>query len=136
MGPFVEAGRQRLICVDDAHGSPEQQCPRWIAGYCRGRNLRFTHSCWCAHKERPTEKARYKLVPARLLGRQFGVHRLSPLPVPPEVPDHIRGLSLLSFVSVDVSNANRPLRGPVELSCSFPLGGHRVTDGSQTSTHV
>jgi len=66
--PFVEAGRERLICVDDAHGSPQQQCPRWIAGYCRGRNLRFTHSCWCAHRERPTEKARYKLVAVDLAG--------------------------------------------------------------------
>lgn len=60
--PFVEAGSERRICVDDAHGSPEQQCPRWIAGYCRGRNLRYTHSCWCSHKERPTERARFRLV--------------------------------------------------------------------------
>lgn len=60
--PFVEGGQTRTITVDDAHGSPSQACPRWIAGYCRGRNLRFTHSCWCSHKARPTEKAKYKLV--------------------------------------------------------------------------
>lgn len=66
--PFVEAGKERLICVDDAHGSPEQRCPRWIAGYCRGRNLRYTHSCWCSHQARPTEQARYRLVEVDLWG--------------------------------------------------------------------
>lgn len=66
--PFVEGGKERRICVDDAHGSPEQQCPRWIAGYCRGRNLRYTHSCWCSHKARPTEGARYKLLKVSLDG--------------------------------------------------------------------
>lgn len=66
--PFVEAGKERVICVDDAHGSPEQRCPRWIAGYCRGRNLRYTHSCWCSHQARPTEEARYRLVEVDLCG--------------------------------------------------------------------
>mmetsp|Transcript_50943 Transcript_50943/g.162995 ORF Transcript_50943/g.162995 Transcript_50943/m.162995 type:complete len:1120 (+) Transcript_50943:53-3412(+) len=66
--PFVEGGKERRICVDDAHGSPGQQCPRWIAGYCRGRNLRYTHSCWCSHKARPTEGARYKLLKVSLDG--------------------------------------------------------------------
>jgi len=60
--PFIENGQKRTITVDDAHGSPCQECPRWIAGYCRGRNLRFTHSCWCSHKARPTEIAKYKMV--------------------------------------------------------------------------
>jgi len=66
--PILEAGTERRICVDDAHGSPEQECPRWIAGFCRGRNLRFTHSCWCKHKDRPTEKAIYRLVEVDLWG--------------------------------------------------------------------
>lgn len=66
--PFVEGGVERRICVDDAHGSPQQKCPRWIAGYCRGRNLRYTHSCWCSHQARPTEGARYKLVEVDLYG--------------------------------------------------------------------
>merc|ERR1712232_1440086 len=47
--------------MGDAHGSPEQKCPRWIAGYCRGQNLRFTHPCWCFHPERATQGARYCL---------------------------------------------------------------------------
>uniref|UniRef100_A0A7S2INF5 Poly [ADP-ribose] polymerase n=1 Tax=Zooxanthella nutricula TaxID=1333877 RepID=A0A7S2INF5_9DINO len=66
--PFVEGGKERTICVDDAHGSPEQDCPRWIAGYCRGRNLRYTHSCWCRHRERPTERATYDLVKVDVQG--------------------------------------------------------------------
>lgn len=66
--PFLEAGMERQVCVDDAHGSPGQQCPRWIAGYCRGRNLRFTHSCWCSHQERPTTRATFKLVRLDLHG--------------------------------------------------------------------
>jgi len=59
--PFIEGGIERTICVDDAHGSPEQKCPKWIAGYCRGQNLRFTHPCWCFHPERETAEARYCL---------------------------------------------------------------------------
>jgi len=57
--PFVENGKARTICVDDAHGSPEQKCPKFIAGYCRGQNLRFTHPCWCSHQERRTKAAWY-----------------------------------------------------------------------------
>merc|ERR1712048_147361 len=60
---FVEAGTKRTICVEDAHGSPEQKCPRWIASYCRGQNLRFTHPCWCQHPQRPTEGAHFDLIP-------------------------------------------------------------------------
>jgi len=59
--PFVEDGKSRTICVDDAHGSPEQKCPKFIAGYCRGQNLRFTHPCWCHHPMRQTERARYEM---------------------------------------------------------------------------
>lgn len=63
---FTEAGMQRTICVEDAHGSPGQRCPRWIASYCRGHNLRFTHPCWCQHPPRPTESAHFELVPILL----------------------------------------------------------------------
>lgn len=66
--PFIEGGNSRTICVDDAHGSPEQSCPRWIAGYCRGQNLRYTHICWCSHKARSTEGAKYRLVEVDLWG--------------------------------------------------------------------
>lgn len=59
--PFVEDGKERTICVEDSHGSPEQKCPKFIAGYCRGQNLRFTHPCWCWHEKRRTESARYSL---------------------------------------------------------------------------
>jgi len=59
--PFVEDGKVRTICVDDGHGSAGQKCPKFIAGYCRGQTLRFTHPCWCAHPARPTERARYEL---------------------------------------------------------------------------
>lgn len=61
--PFVEDGKRRTICVEDGHGSPGQKCPKFIAGYCRGQNLRFTHPCWCDHIARPTEKAQVKLTP-------------------------------------------------------------------------
>merc|ERR1712050_264948 len=64
--PFYEQGTRRTICVEDAHGSPGQKCPRYIAGYCRGQNLRYTHPCFCDHKgdqARPTEHARYRLEP-------------------------------------------------------------------------
>jgi len=59
--PFTEGGKVRTICVDDAHGSPEQKCPKFIAKYCRGQNLRFTHPCWCWHPRRETDGARYTL---------------------------------------------------------------------------
>lgn len=59
--PFWEKGHERTICVDDAHGSPEQKCPKFIAKYCRGQNLRYTHPCWCWHFKRETERARYQL---------------------------------------------------------------------------
>merc|ERR1711879_209422 len=65
---FQEGGVERRICVDDAHGSPAQRCPRWIAGFCRGRNLRFTHSCWCRHEACPTADAQYRLVKVPLSG--------------------------------------------------------------------
>jgi hypothetical protein len=58
---FIEDGKTRTICVEDAHGSPGQKCPKFIAGYCRGQNLRFTQPCWCDHATRPTEAARFDL---------------------------------------------------------------------------
>jgi len=64
--PFVENGKARTICVDDGHGSPGQQCPKFIAGYCRGQNLRFTHPCWCSHPSRTTEWAQYQTTPISL----------------------------------------------------------------------
>merc|ERR1719265_2691813 len=64
--PFIEGGKARTICVDDGHGSPGQRCPKFIAGYCRGQNLRFTHPCWCSHPSRPTERARYQVTPISL----------------------------------------------------------------------
>jgi hypothetical protein len=58
---FMEQGIRRTICVEDAHGSPSQTCPRYIAGYCRGQNLRHTHPCFCSHPQRPTENASFNL---------------------------------------------------------------------------
>jgi len=66
--PFVEGGKTRTICVDDAHGSPEQKCPRWIASYCRGQNLRHIHACHCWHPPQPTAQANFKLIPVDLNG--------------------------------------------------------------------
>lgn len=63
---FVENGAPRTICVDDGHGSPGQKCPKFIAGYCRGQNLRFTHPCWCDHPPQPTQRARFELTPISL----------------------------------------------------------------------
>merc|ERR1712151_1091879 len=54
-------GQAMKVCVDDYHGSPEQKCPKWIAGYCRGQNLRFTQPCWCQHEPRKTQHAKYSL---------------------------------------------------------------------------
>lgn len=59
--PFKEDGHERRICIEDAHGSPEQKCPKAIAGYCRGQNLRFTHPCWCQHEPRKTDNAKFQL---------------------------------------------------------------------------
>jgi len=56
---FVENGQERTVCVEDSHGSPEQRCPKFIAGYCRGQNLRFTHPCYCRHEKRKTDGARF-----------------------------------------------------------------------------
>merc|ERR1719446_1697936 len=56
-----ENGVKHHICVDDGAGSPEQKCPKFIAKYCRGQNLRFTHPCWCLHPQRPTKSACYTL---------------------------------------------------------------------------
>merc|ERR1719343_1969601 len=61
-------GQAMKVCVDDFHGSPEQKCPKWIAGYCRGQNLRFTSPCWCRHEVRATERATFSLKPIALDG--------------------------------------------------------------------
>jgi len=65
---FIEQGSCRTICVEDAHGSPGQPCPRYIAGFCRGQNLRHTHPCFCNHPSRATEHARYSFEPIDLHG--------------------------------------------------------------------
>lgn len=49
------------VCVDNYHGGPAQQCPKTIAGFCRGRNLRFTCPCWCQHNQPSTAHARFSL---------------------------------------------------------------------------
>jgi len=59
--PFVENGQEHNICVEDAAGSPAQKCPKFIAKYCRGQNLRFTHPCYCWHHRRETETAHFSL---------------------------------------------------------------------------
>lgn len=64
--PFVEAGLKRTITVDDAHGSPGQRCPRQVAQFCRGRNLRFVDPCWCDHLASPTASALFTLTPIDL----------------------------------------------------------------------
>merc|ERR1712048_3029 len=66
--PFIEQGSRRTICVEDGHGSPGQKCPRYIAGFCRGQNLRHTHPCFCSHPSRSTANARYRLDPLDLDG--------------------------------------------------------------------
>jgi len=66
--PFFERGTRRTICVEDAHGSPGQKCPRFIAGFCRGHNLRHTHPCFCDHPPRATEHARFRFEPIDLDG--------------------------------------------------------------------
>lgn len=58
---FVECGSERTVTVDDAHGSPDQRCPRSIARYCRGQNLRFIDPCWCRHDPLPTASATFRL---------------------------------------------------------------------------
>jgi len=58
--PFMEMDVERLVCVDDAHGSPTQLCEYGKnTGYCRGQNLRFSMPCWCRHPPRLTETARF-----------------------------------------------------------------------------
>jgi len=69
--PFFEDGVQRTICVEDAHGSPGQRCPRFIAGFCRGQNLRFTHPCFCAHERRATDGAHFSLEPLEADGAKW-----------------------------------------------------------------
>jgi len=66
--PFMEGGTERTVTVDDAHGSPGQKCPRNVAMYCRGRNLRFVDPCWCDHANVPTQLAGYTLEPLDLEG--------------------------------------------------------------------
>jgi len=65
---FNENGVEHRICVEDAAGSPAQKCPKFIAKYCRGQNLRFTHPCWCWHPQRATDRAQYTLENIRLDG--------------------------------------------------------------------
>jgi len=65
---FVADNTASRLCVDSFYGSPEQKCPKWIAGYCRGQNLRFTNPCWCDHPSRPTEGAKFTLTPIPLDG--------------------------------------------------------------------
>jgi len=64
----MEGGTERTVTVDDAHGSPGQKCPRNVAMYCRGRNLRFVDPCWCDHANVPTQLAGYTLEPLDLEG--------------------------------------------------------------------
>merc|ERR1712048_635477 len=66
--PFVADKMSTRLCVDSYRGSPEQKCPKFIAGFCRGQNLRFTNPCWCKHEARPTEGAKYTLTPIPLDG--------------------------------------------------------------------
>lgn len=67
--PFIEQGLSRFICVEDAHGSPEcTKCPRFIAGYCRGQNLSYTHPCFNSHPVRRTQNARFQLEDIDLAG--------------------------------------------------------------------
>jgi hypothetical protein len=61
-------GESIRVCVNNYHGDPKQKCPKWIAGYCRGRNLRFTSPCWCQHESSPTANARFTLTPLELSG--------------------------------------------------------------------
>jgi len=62
----MEGGKERLVCVEDKWGSLGRKCPGWIAGYCRGQNLRYIHPCRCSHPERPSNHAEYRLVPVDL----------------------------------------------------------------------
>jgi hypothetical protein len=64
--PFVECRTERSVTVDDAHGSPDQRCPRSIARYCRGQTLRFTDPCWCRHDPLPTASASFTLKPLEI----------------------------------------------------------------------
>lgn len=64
--PFIEAGSKRTITVDDSHGSRGTRCPRSIAQFCRGSNLRFVDPCWCDHAASPTAAASFTLTPIGL----------------------------------------------------------------------
>jgi len=66
--PLLVGGASTSVCFDDYYGSPAQKCPKTIAGYCRGHNLRFTQPCWCQHEPRKTECAKYSLKPLPLDG--------------------------------------------------------------------
>lgn len=63
---FTEGGETRTVTVDDCHGSKGQKCTRYIANYCRGRNLRYVDPCRCDHERLPTWAASYNLVPIDL----------------------------------------------------------------------
>merc|ERR1712048_583743 len=65
---FIEGGTPRTVCVEDMNGSRGNPCRRFVAGYCRGQNLRFTRPCWCKHPQRETHNARYSLKPIDLNG--------------------------------------------------------------------
>jgi len=65
---LMVGGEAIRVCVDNYHGGPTQDCPKTIAGYCRGRNLRFTSPCWCKHCESPTKNATFTLTPLALDG--------------------------------------------------------------------
>jgi len=66
--PFQENGIEHNICVEDMEGSPEQKCPKLVANYCRGQNLRYTQPCWCWHPRQLTDSARYTLESVDLQG--------------------------------------------------------------------
>lgn len=66
--PLRVGGASTSVCFDDFYGSPFQKCPKTIAGFCRGQNLRFTQPCWCKHEPRKTEHAKYSLKPLPLDG--------------------------------------------------------------------
>jgi hypothetical protein len=63
---FTEGGVERTVTVDDAHGSEGQKCTRYIANYCRARNLRYVDPCRCDHGPLPSLSASYSLVPIDL----------------------------------------------------------------------
>lgn len=58
---FHEGGQERLVCVEDAHGSPEVRCFYSVGNrrFCRGQNLRHTNPCWCSHGEQKTDRSTF-----------------------------------------------------------------------------